>query len=53
MGVYRIYDASGGLLYVGKARDLRRRLAQHIVKHWCLVSGDGAGRHTAAQRLGR
>jgi predicted GIY-YIG superfamily endonuclease len=28
-GVYHIYDASGGLLYIGKARDLRRRLAQY------------------------
>jgi hypothetical protein len=28
-GVYRIYDSAGGLLYIGKARDLRRRLAQY------------------------
>ena len=28
-GIYRIYDAAGALLYIGNARDLRRRLAQY------------------------
>jgi len=28
-GVYSLHDAEGTLLYVGKARDLRRRLAQY------------------------
>jgi excinuclease ABC subunit C len=28
-GIYRMYDAVGELLYVGKARNLRRRLAQY------------------------
>lgn len=29
-GVYLIKDSSGGILYVGKAVDLRRRLASHL-----------------------
>ena len=28
-GIYRLYDATGALIYVGKARSLRRRLAQY------------------------
>ena len=28
-GIYRMYDVTGALLYVGKARNLRRRLAQY------------------------
>lgn len=28
-GIYRLYDAAGALLYVGKAGNLRRRLAQY------------------------
>jgi excinuclease ABC subunit C len=28
-GTYRMYDAAGGLLYVGKARNLRQRLGQY------------------------
>lgn len=28
-GIYRLYDAAGGLVYVGKARNLRQRLGQY------------------------
>lgn len=33
-GIYRLYDAAGGLLYVGKARNLRRRLAHYRAARW-------------------
>lgn len=31
-GVYRMYNASGEIVYVGKSNDIHRRLLQHIGK---------------------
>ena len=28
-GIYRVFDAAGELIYVGKAKNLRRRLSQY------------------------
>ena len=31
-GIYRMFDASGNVIYVGKSQDLHRRLHQHVGK---------------------
>jgi len=51
-GIYRMYDAADGLLYVGKARNLRRRLAQYRTARRT-KSARGEGRRGGAAREGQ
>lgn len=44
-GVYRMYDAAGTVIYVGKAKDLKKRLASYFRKHVASRKTEALVRH--------
>lgn len=47
-GVYKYFDAGGTIIYVGKAKDLRKRVSSYFNKQWV-----GYKTHELVQRIAR